>query len=350
MTTAASLLIALALLLLNSLFVGAEFSLLSSRRDRLEALLDQGVHRARTVIRASQDGALMLTSAQLGITLCSLGLGRLAEPAVADELAHLAGGLPIPTPLLHAVAFTISLALVVVLHVLIGEMVPKNLAIAEPERTALWLVPALVGFVKLARPFIALFNALSNAVLRMLRVSPKAELETAYTSSELAELLVESRREGLLEQAEHRRLAKTLSSTQHTVGEVLVPLEKMTTLPGSPTLGDVERAVSRTGFSRFPVRDDGRLLGYLHVKDVLDQTDDDPDTPVAPARVRRLPAVPASARLDEALTSLQRSGSHLALAQDGSGEPVGLVAMEDLVEEYVGTVRDGTHGHPPDTA
>lgn len=350
MSTATSLALGLGLLVLNSLFVGAEFALLSSRRDRLEALLDQGVYRARTVIRASQEGSLMLTSAQLGITLCSLGLGRLGEPAVADGIAGIAGRLPIPAPLLHAVAFAIALAIVVVLHVLIGEMVPKNLAIAEPERMALWLVPALVGFVKLARPLIALFNMLSNAVLHLLRVRPKEELETAYTSSELAELLVESRREGLLEQAEHRRLAQTLSSTQHTVGDVLVPMEKMTTLPASPTLGDVERAVSRTGFSRFPVRDNGKLLGYLHVKDVLDQTEDDPNTPIAPARVRRLPAVPVTARLDEALTSLQRSGSHQALAQDGGGTSVGLVAMEDLVEEYVGTVRDGTHVHPPDIA
>jgi len=348
MSSAAALALGFGLLVLNSLFVGAEFSLLSSRRDRLEALLDQGVHRARTVIRASQEGSLMLTSAQLGITLCSLGIGRLGEPAVADALAHLAGGLPVPAPLLHAVSFAVALALVVVLHVLIGEMVPKNLAIAEPERTALWLVPGLVGFVKLARPLIALFNWLSNAVLRMLRISPKAELETAYTSTELAELLVESRREGLLEQAEHRRLAQTLSSTQHTVGDVLVPLEKMTALPASPTLGDVERAVASTGFSRFPVRDNGSLLGYLHVKDVLDQSDDDPTTPVAPARIRGLPSVPVSARLDEALTSLQRSGSHLALARDAHEQPAGLVAMEDLVEEYVGTVRDGTHVHPSD--
>ena len=351
MSATVALLLALALLLFNSLFVGAEFSLLSSRRDRLEALLEQGVGRARIVIKASQEGSLMLTSAQLGITLCSLGLGRLGEPAVARSLEVLVGGLPIPAPVLHAVAFAIALAIVVLLHVLIGEMVPKNLAIAEPERLALWLVPALVGFVKIARPLIALFNMLANAALRALGVVPKDELETAYTSSELAELLVESRREGLLEQSEHRRLAQTLSSIQHTVGDVLVPLDELTTLPGSPTLGDVEHAVSSTGFSRFPVRADGNSLrGYLHVKDVLDQADDDPGTPVDPSRVRRLPAVSTASRLDEALTSLQRSRSHLATAQDTAGDPVGVVALEDLVEEYVGTVRDGTHVNSLGTA
>ena len=339
-----ALLLGVLLLMLNALFVGAEFSLLSSRRDRLEALLAQGVGRARTVIKASQEGSLMLTSAQLGITLCSLGLGRLGEPAVAHTLEGPFSALGIPAAATHAVAFTIALAIVVVLHVLVGEMVPKNLALAEPERTALWLVPPLVGFVQLARPFIALFNMMANAVLKLLRVQPKDELETAYTSAELAELLVESRREGLLEHSEHRRLAQTLSSVEHTVADVLVPLPEVTTLPGHPTLGDVERLVADTGFSRFPVRaDDGRLLGYLHVKDVLDQAGESPETPIADARRRELPTVPVTARLHEALASLRRAGGHLAAAVDSSGTAVGVVALEDLVEEYVGTVRDATH-------
>ncbi|SFE38616.1 protein of unknown function DUF21, partial [Saccharopolyspora kobensis] len=218
-----AILLGVVLLLLNAFFVGAEFSLLSSRRDRLEALAAQGKGRARLVINASQQGSLMLASAQLGITLCSLGLGRLGEPAVAHQLEIPFSALGIPEPVTHAVAFAIALALVVVLHVLIGEMVPKNLAIAEPEKVALWLVPPLVGFVKLARPFIALFNMMANTILKLMRVEPKDELDTAYTSAELAELLVESRREGLIDHSEHRRLAQTLSSANHTVTDVLVP-------------------------------------------------------------------------------------------------------------------------------
>ncbi len=335
---------ALLLLLLNSFFVGAEFSLLSSRRDRLEALWEQGVTRAGIVINAGRHASLMLTGAQLGITLCSLGLGKLGEPAIHDQLVDLVAPLSVPDVVLDPVAFAIALGIVVVLHVLIGEMVPKNLAIAAPERLAIWLVPVHVGFVKLVRPVIALFNMIANGTLRLIRIEPKDELETAYTSSELAELLVESRREGLLEQSEHRRLAQTLSSVENTVGDVLVPLTELTTLPNPPTVGDVERAVSTTGFSRFPVRgDNGALLGYLHVKDVLDQAGADPSTPVSRSRVRSLPTLPVDARLDEALAALRRLHSHLAAAVDASGAPVGVVAMEDLVEEYVGTVRDVTH-------
>ena len=344
MSDGLAMLLGVLLLMLNALFVGAEFSLLSSRRDRLEALLAQGVGRARTVIKASQEGSLMLTSAQLGITLCSLGLGRIGEPAVAHALHGPFGLLGIPTAVTHAIAFAIALAVVVVLHVLVGEMVPKNLALSEPERVALWLVPPLVAFVQVARPLIALFNMLANAVLKLLKVEPKEELETAYTSAELAELLVESRREGLLEQSEHRRLAQTLSSVEQTVADVLVPLPEVTVLPSRPTLGDVERVVGETGFSRFPVRgDDGGLLGYLHIKDVLDQAGNDPRTPIAAARWRRLPTVPVTASLAEAMAELRRAGSHLAAAVDSSGEATGVIALEDLVEEYVGTVRDGTH-------
>ncbi|HKS49077.1 MAG TPA: hemolysin family protein [Amycolatopsis sp.] len=332
------------LLLANAFFVGAEFTLISSRRDRLEALLEQGKIRAKIVINASRHVSLMLAGAQLGITICSLLLGRLGEPAVAHRLAGFFALLHIPEVLLHPFSFAIALAFITVAHVLIGEMVPKNLAIADPERLALWLVPAHVAWVKLVNPFIWLLNFAANSMLRLVKVEPKDELETAYTSAELAELLSESRREGLLEQSEHERLSQTLSSVQKTVGDVLVPIGLLTTLPATPTIGQVEQAVSMTGFSRYPLcASSGELIGYLHVKDVLDQIGDDPSTTVPATKTRTLTELPVTARLDEALSAMRKEGTHLARALDATGTPVGVVALEDLVEEYVGTVRDGTH-------
>ncbi len=332
------------LLLANAFFVGAEFALISSRRDRLEALLEQGKTRAKIVINASKNVSLMLAGAQLGITICSLLLGRLGEPAIAHQLAGFFEVLGIPEVLLHPISFAIALAFITILHVLIGEMVPKNLAIAEPERLALWLVPVHVAWVKIANPFIWLLNFVANSLLRLFKVEPKDELETAYTSDELAELLSESRREGLLEHSEHQRLSKTLSSVEKTVADVLVPTAQLTTLPCSPTLGDVERAVSSTGFSRFPVcTDDGTLTGYIHVKDILDLVGEDPTTVVPSDKTRALTELHADARLDEALSAMRKEGSHLARALSPAGAAVGVVALEDLVEEYVGTVRDGTH-------
>ncbi|NKQ52608.1 HlyC/CorC family transporter [Amycolatopsis sp. K13G38] len=339
-----AILLVVFLLLANAFFVGAEFTLISSRRDRLEALLEEGKTRARIVINASKHVSLMLAGAQLGITICSLILGRLGEPAIAHRLAAVFHLLHIPDVLAHAISFAIALALITVLHVLIGEMVPKNLAIAEPERLALWLVPVHVGWVKLANPFIWLLNFVANSLLRLVKVQPKDELETAYTSAELAELLSESRREGLLEQSEHERLSQTLSSVAKTVGDVLVPLGELTTLPATPTVGDVERAVSSTGFSRYPLCSEaGELIGYLHVKDVLDQIGDDPATTIASSKTRALTDLNVRARLDEALSAMRKEGTHLARALDANGDAIGVVALEDLVEEYVGTVRDGTH-------
>ncbi|MCP3802161.1 hemolysin family protein [Allokutzneria sp. A3M-2-11 16] len=344
MSNSLAVFISLLLLLANAFFVAAEFSLISARRDRLESLAQQGVAGARTVIRASEQVSLMLAGAQLGITICSLVLGNLGKPAVADQLEALLGPLGVPQAVLDPLAFVLAMAIVVVLHIVLGEMVPKNIAIAGPERSAILLVPVHVAFVRLVNPLIQLFNVAANGTLRLMRVEPKDELDTAYTSDELSALIAESRREGLLDASEHRRLAKTLSSTERTVADVLVPTERLTTLPENPTLGDVEQAVTSTGYSRFPVRtSDGAMRGYLHVKDVLDQAGATPETPVPVNRVRGLPAIPADAGLDEALAALRRAQSHLATAVSSTGEVLGIVAMEDLVEEYVGTVRDATH-------
>ncbi|GAA3876254.1 hemolysin family protein [Saccharothrix violaceirubra] len=333
-------LVVLLLLAGNAFFVGAEFAIITARRDRLEQL---GGSRARTVIKAGRELPLLIAGAQLGITLCSLGLGALGEPAVAALLELPFEAMSVPDAVRHGVAFALALVIVVALHTVLGEMVPKNLAIAGPERTALWLVPAHYWFCRMVAPVLRAFTVVSTAVLKLVGVTPKDELESAYTRDELALLIQQSRREGLLEDSEHRRLAQTLSSTERTVADVLVPLDRVTTVSGRPTMGEVEAAVSATGFSRFPVDDAGRLIGYVHVKDVLDLADAEPSTEVPRSRVRGLPEVPVDARLDEALAALRRAQSHLARAVSADGRVHGVVALEDLVEQYVGTVRDGTH-------
>jgi CBS domain containing-hemolysin-like protein len=339
----AAILVAVLLLAANALFVGAEFALISARRDRLESMAADGVHRARTVIRAGEKLSLMLAAAQLGITISSLGLGALGEPVVAAQLERLASPFDVPDTVLHTVSFVIALGIVTVAHILLGEMVPKNIAIAGPERTALWMVPPLVAWMRLMRPVIAVLNWIANHVLLMFGVQPRDELESAYSPDELANLIADSSREGLLDSQEQRRLTQTLATRQRTVVDVLVPISKLTTVPAEPTVGDIERAVALTGFSRFPLRAGEHLVGYLHVKDVLDLLGRPPDTLVPAASVRPLPDVHSAAKLDEALALLRRSGSHLARVLGPDRQTLGVVALEDLVEEYVGTVRDATH-------
>ncbi|NKE58523.1 HlyC/CorC family transporter [Lentzea sp. PSKA42] len=325
----------------NAFFVGAEFAVITARRDRLEALAYKGSARARTAIKASQELPLLIAGAQLGITLCSLGLGAIAEPALAAVIEGPLGAVGLPLAVVHGVAFAVALVIVVALHTILGEMVPKNLAIAGPERAAVWLVPVHYGFSRMIAPVLALFTAVGRWVLRRFGVEPVDELESAYTPDELALLIGQSRSEGLLEDSEHRRLRQTLSSAERTVADVVVPLNRLTTVSASPTVGEIEAAVAATGFSRFPVLSDVGLIGYLHVKDVLDL--EGAETSVPRDRVRGLPEVPVDARLDEALTALRRAQSHLARAVGADGAVQGVVALEDLLEEYVGTVRDGTH-------
>ncbi|MGW4532177.1 hemolysin family protein [Nocardia sp. NPDC004340] len=338
------------LLLGNAFFVGAEFALISARRDRLEALAAQGKRSANTVIEAGQNLSMMLAAAQLGITICSILLGRVGEPAVAHLLEKPFDLVGVPDSLLHPVSFALALTIVVILHILLGEMIPKNIALAGPERMALLLVPLHLMWLRLAKPLIAVYNFAANISLRALRIEPKDELDSTVSSDELAEMFGESRSEGLLDEEEHRRLTQALGSSDRIVADVMVPLAKARSVPlrgDGTTLGDIESAVAETGFSRYPVRaDDGSLVGYLHVKDVLDLTADEdagPGTPIPRTDIRPLPTVSMGTTLFEALARLRRTNSHLGRAVDSRGNTVGIVALEDLVEEFVGTVRDATH-------
>ncbi|HSE56059.1 MAG TPA: CNNM domain-containing protein, partial [Nocardioidaceae bacterium] len=192
--------LALVLLLGNAFFVGAEFALISSRRTQIEPRAQQGSRRARTTLRAMEQVSLMMAGAQLGITICSLGLGAVGEPAVAHLLEKPFASTGVPEGLLHPVAFAVALTIVVSLHMVIGEMVPKNIALAGPERSALLLGPPLFGIVQVLRPLIWLLNRVANLVLRAIRVEPKDEVTSAFTQEEVSGLVAESRREGLLDE------------------------------------------------------------------------------------------------------------------------------------------------------
>jgi CBS domain containing-hemolysin-like protein len=331
--------IAISALLLagNAFFVGAEFAVITARRDRLATLAEGGSMAARAALRAGEQLPLLIAGAQLGITLCSLGIGLLAEPAVSELLERPFDAVGAPPRILHPIAFAVALGLVAMLHTLIGEMVPKNLTIAGPERVAVILVPAHHAFCRVVRPVLGLFTVAARVVLRLFRVTPRSELNGAYTGAELTSMISDSRREGLLDEQESRRLAQTLGSAGRTVADVMVPLDRVVALPVNPTVGAVADAVSRYGVSRFPVRErSGRLVGYLHVKDVLAEADN-PAAVVPAGRVRGLPQIPSDARLDDALAALRRSAAHLArVVATADGATVGIVSMDDLVRYYVG--------------
>jgi CBS domain containing-hemolysin-like protein len=327
----------------NAFFVAAEFSLISARRDRLEGLAEQGRSGAVTAMRAGEQLPLMFAGAQLGITVSSILLGRLGEPAVADVLRRpfdLAG----MSPVLPTVSFVVALAIVVTLHLLLGEIVPKNIAMAGPERAAMLLMPAYLVYVRTVRPVITFYNWCSNATMRLLRVAPRDELDVTVSTVELGEMIAESVSEGLLDPEEHTRLTRALQIRSRTVADVAVPVAQIRAVPvhapgSGPTVEAVEKALATTGYSRFPVVDvDRRFIGYLHIKDLL-PLGDDPQAVVDLSTVRPLPEVPASLSVPEALSRMRRSKSHLALVTGQDGTVVAMVALEDLVRDLVGAVR-----------
>ncbi|MCQ9342892.1 hemolysin family protein [Corynebacterium kozikiae] len=335
------------LLLANAYFVAAEFALISSRKDRLENMIAQGRRGARTVLYATEHLSIMLAVCQFGITVCSLLLGKVAEPAIAHFIEEPFQNWGVPDHLLHPISFVIALGLITFLHILFGEMVPKNIALAGPETLAMWLSPALLWIMRITRPLIIFMNWIARITLRAVGIEQKDELDSTVDQEQLATMISESRSEGLLDAEEHARLNKALRVEDRSIKEVLIPLSDVRTLAfgqRGPQLTELELAVAETGFSRFPVTGkDGSFIGYVHVKDILDRLgENNPDMIIHRSEIRPLTIVDGTGTMDEALQAMHKKSAHMAQVRD-RGELLGVVTLEDLIEEYVGTFSDWTH-------
>ncbi len=330
------------LLGLNAFFVGAEFALISARRASIEPRAEEGSRAARIALNAMEHVSLMMAGAQLGITICSLGLGYLGEPAVAHQLEPVFEAVGLPEAAVHPVAFAIALTIVAALHVVLGEMVPKNISLAGPERAVLVLAPPLVFITRTLGPFISVLNATSNGILRLVGVEPQDEVASAFTRDEVAGFVGESRREGLLEPAEERLLVGALEFSERDASSVLLPLSELRTVAPDVTPAEVEALSGETGFSRFPVLDTGQLVGYLHLKDALEFEERHRQRPIAPSWVRPLPDVSVAAPLRAVLQILQREKAHLGRVRAADGSVLGVVSLEDVLEELVGEIVDET--------
>jgi len=341
-STGLALTVSLLLLAANAFFVGAEFALVSARRSVIEPRAEEGGRRAKATLAAMENVSLMMAGAQLGITLCTLGLGALAEPALAGLLRGPFAHAGLPSGATHAVALTIALLFVGGLHVILGEMVPKNLALAGPDRSALLLAPPLALTVKVLHPVIALLNWIANSVIRLAGVQPRQEVASAFTRDEVAGLVEESRREGKLDSHESSLLSGALSFEDRDVGTVLLAPEEVVTLPLTVTPAEIEETVARTGFSRFPITADGRMLGFIHLKDTLEVKERHRNRPISRSWVHDLPEVSRGAGLRQALETMQRDGAHLARVVGAGHTTVGVIALEDVLEELVGEISDAT--------
>lgn len=326
--------IGLLLLVGNAFFVGAEFALISARRTQIEPRAAAGGKAARLTLRALERVSLMMAGAQLGITMCSLGLGAVAEPAVAHAIEGPLDAIGVPHAMVHPIALVIALTIVLSFHMTAGEMVPKNIAIAAPERAALILGPPLYVIVAVFKPLLIVVNWIANAVLRLLKVTPQDEVASAFTADQVAGYIAESKREGLLDEEAHTLLTGALSIGDETVEAITVPMDDLVTADDTDTVGELRERCVATGYSRFPITGrTGEEIGYVHIKDLLDYDD---DQPIPAESVRPLVRLAADTPLDRALTAMQSEVTHVALAVDAQGRAVGAVMLGDLVSRLVG--------------
>ncbi|MGH3645805.1 MAG: hemolysin family protein [Micromonosporaceae bacterium] len=334
--SAGTVLVSVLLLLGNGFFVGSEFALIASRRTVVEPLA-AGSARARLALRAMNQIPLMIAGAQLGITICSLGLGAIAEPALARLLEGPFHAIGLPEQAVHPVAFVLALGVIVFLHTVVGEMVPKNITIAGPEASVLWLGPPMLWFCLGTKPLLLAMKWASRSLLRLWGIEAAEAVKTVYTAEELAGLVAESRTEGLLDPEAHRRITGALALSRRTAGEVLQPWPTVDTVPDDITPGSLEVLATRARRSRFPVieRDTRRVLGFVHVKDVLPINGSARRQQLPRELIRPLGVVPASRTLADLMLQMRRNRSHIVLVSDDTS-PLGIVTMEDVLAAVVG--------------
>ncbi|MFG1814868.1 hemolysin family protein [Kribbella sp. NPDC049174] len=342
MSTPIALLISGLLLILNGFFVAAEFALVASKRHRLEAAAASGSRSARAAIAGVSELSLMLAGAQLGITLCTLGLGSLAEPAVAHLLHPLFELIGLPEGAGHVIALIIAVGGIGLLHVLLGEMAPKSWAISNPERSAQLLALPFRGFTFVFRPLLLVLNWLANLCVRALKVTPQNELASAHGPDELRLLIESSRRHGTLEAAEHDLLTAMLALQNTTVVQVMTPIANLSTVPADASAREVELTSRRQGRSRLAVVSTGTTIcGIVHVRDAARATTGGGTTLRASDLMTAPLQLPADTPVATAIRTMRDRRSQLAVVQ-ADDQPLGVVALEDLLEEVIGEFDDET--------
>lgn len=333
------LILMILLLLANGFFVAAEFAYITARRN----VLGQSTSgSARIAVGLNKNLSLSLTAAQLGITMASLGLGAVAEPAVAHLLEEALGFIPLSEQVIHIIALIVALLIVVFLHMVIGEMAPKNIAISNPERSATVLARLFRGFIIVFRPLIALLNATANGVLRLFGVKPADSLEVGHTADDLAVIIATGQQEGVIEEFTHRLLTGAIIFGDLDAAEAMIPRPDVVAVPVSATVADVERVMKRTGHSRIPVHGEtlDDVLGFVHVKDLMRVADEARPQTLERGLIREILFVPESAHIRSVLDEMRATRIHFAVVVDEHGSTAGIITMEDIAEELVGEIRD----------
>ncbi len=339
------LLFAVALLVaLNGLFVAAEFALVRSRRSKLELMADEGDRRAVLVLRQMDDMNAYLAACQLGITLASIGIGFLGEPAIANLLEDIFGD-SVPHGVSLAISFALAYLITTSLHITLGEQVPKIFSIVHPEAVARRVGRPLQFFYVVFRPGVAALNSVSNGILRAVGVNPQAELEEASSAEDLKLLIAQSAHGGVLDPGEAGMLSGVFHLHEQQGRQVMTPIPAVVTVDMSEDVQTALRRCVSSGHTRLLVTENGntdRIKGIVHANSLARiLMNDGPHASISPA-VKDAPIVPETKPLDDLLADLQRERATMAVVVDEYGRTEGIVTVEDIVEEVVGEITDET--------
>ncbi|MFG1997987.1 hemolysin family protein [Spirillospora sp. NPDC048911] len=326
-----SFLVTVLLLVGNGFFVAAEFALVAANRPQLERAAARGSRTAGAAVAGVKELSLMLAGAQFGITMCSLGLAIVTEPAFEHLLEPPLHAIGMPEAGTKAVALATALAVITFLHMVVGEMAPKSWAIAHPERAALILALPFRAFAKVSRPVLSALNTTTNGLLHLIRVTPRDELDSHADAQGLNHLLGESRRLGLIGRHDHELLRRAISAREVTVDHLIIPAGSVTTIDADATAAQVRRTATARGHSRLVVRDGTGVVGIVHVRAAI--TSDRPARELAtPA-----PALTAGTTVLDAVSRLRRARAQLGVVTDVNGDLAGIVTLDDLLAELLAT-------------
>ena len=338
-------LIVLLLLALNALFVAAEFAIVGVSRPVIERRAADREWRARLVVRVLRDPGeqdRFIATAQLGITLASLGLGMYGEHLLAEWLAERLDMLGAARWIAaHTLGSVLAVTILTYLHIVIGEMVPKSIALQHAERTVLWIAPVMRGIQLLVLPFIMVLNGIGNAVLRLVGVRRDRHQDEHYrTPEELAYLVYESQQSGLLRSEQAQIVAELLDFGDLTAGEIMVPRVRVSAIPIGANADALRAILRKHPHTRYPVYDGtiDRIVGMLHVKDILAYLPNCEQLRVED--VRPVPHLPSTATMEQVMTALRKGRAQMAVVMDEHGGTAGILTVEDLFEEVVGDVGD----------
>ncbi len=331
---------------LNGVFVLAEFSFATIRATKVEGMVREGRAGAGIVREATRRLDAYLAVCQLGITISSLSLGALGEPAISDLIEPLFEAAGMPEGLVHPVAFAIGFLIITSLHVVLGELVPKSVGIAKPEDSSLFIAPLMRFFYYLFLPLMVVFNGAGNAIVRAFGIPPASEKGETHTEEEVRMIIAQSGRHGILEKSDEEMLEGIFELGETVARQVMVPRPDVATLPAGTPLSELARVVATGHHTRYPLHEDGdpdRIVGVVHAKDVLRAAEEAQSFRVELAArelMRPFVTVPENRLLEDVLAEFRRRNVHMAIVIDEWGSFEGIVTIEDVLEEIVGEIRD----------